>query len=355
MDTTLFLRKRPKNNLLFKIYIKVKLREEEKILDIFNAIGSLFGYLLWFFYVIFKNYGVAIILFTIVVKVVLFPLSIRQQKSMAKTARMSQKQQEIRNKYANDQRKMNEELQKLYDKEGGMQTGGCVTMFIPLLILMGVYYAVVSPLSNTLHMSNDVVTNALNNLTVMPGIGTQFTTIYGQLEIVNIAIQPNGEIFLSQFFNSADIASIVDYANSFNFFGIDLLGKPSDGFSILWAIPVLSFVTSAGSQFFTMKIQGQLNQQKGCMGAMIIIMPLFSAYIAYTLPAAVGFYWIISTVTGFAQTVLLQKFYSVNHMVAKQEAQRVELLRQQEANIQYSYNPRKRVIENNNNSKKKKK
>lgn len=323
-------------------------------MDLFNGIGSLFGYVLWFFYVIFKNYGVALILFTIAVKVLMFPLSIRQQKSMAKSAKMSQKQQEIRNKYANDQRKMNEELQKLYEKEGGMQTGGCMTMFIPLLILMGVYYSVVSPLSNTLHMSGDVVTNALNNLTVMPGIGTQFTTIYGQIEIVNIATQANGEIFLSQFFNSADVNAIVDYANSFNFIGLDLLGKPSDGFSILWLIPALCFVTSLASQMFTMKLQGSLNQQKGCMGAMLITMPLFSAYIAYTVPAAVGFYWIISTITSFGQTVLLQKFYSVNHMVAKQEAQRVELLRQQEANIEYSYNPRKRVIEDNNSKKKKK-
>ncbi|MEF2919579.1 MAG: YidC/Oxa1 family membrane protein insertase [Acutalibacteraceae bacterium] len=323
-------------------------------MDLFNGIGSLFGYVLWFFYVIFKNYGVALILFTIAVKVLMFPLSIRQQKSMAKSAKMSQKQQEIRNKYANDQRKMNEELQKLYEKEGGMQTGGCMTMFIPLLILMGVYYSVVSPLSNTLHMSGDVVTNALNNLTVMPGIGTQFTTIYGQIEIVNIATQANGEIFLSQFFNSADVTAIVDYANSFNFIGLDLLGKPSDGFSILWLIPALCFVTSLVSQMFTMKLQGSLNQQMGCMGAMLITMPLFSAYIAYTVPAAVGFYWIISTITSFGQTVLLQKFYSVNHMVAKQEAQRVELLRQQEANIEYSYNPRKRVIEDNNSKKKKK-
>lgn len=323
-------------------------------MDLFNGIGSLFGYVLWFFYVIFKNYGVALILFTIAVKVLMFPLSIRQQKSMAKSAKMSQKQQEIRNKYANDQRKMNEELQKLYEKEGGMQTSGCMTMFIPLLILMGVYYSVVSPLSNTLHMSGDVVTNALNNLTVMPGIGTQFTTIYGQIEIVNIATQANGEIFLSQFFNSADVTAIVDYANSFNFIGLDLLGKPSDGFSILWLIPALCFVTSLVSQMFTMKLQGSLNQQKGCMGAMLITMPLFSAYIAYTVPAAVGFYWIISTITSFGQTVLLQKFYSVNHMVAKQEAQRVELLRQQEANIEYSYNPRKRVIEDNNSKKKKK-
>ena len=333
--------------------------EEAKNLDpfgaIFNIIGSLFGYVLWFFYSIFNNYGIAIILFTIVVKLVLFPMSIKQQKSMATTARLSKKQQDIRQKYANDPTKMNEELQKLYEKEGGMQSSGCISMFIPLLILMGVYYAVVSPLTNTLHMNSDVVTNALNNLTVMPGIGTQFTTIYGQLEIVNIATQSGGELFLSQFFGPEEIVNIANYAQSFNFLGLNLLGKPNDGFSVLWLIPALCLISSLATQLVTMKIQGTLKQQQGCMIAMFLIMPLFSAYIAYTVPAAVGFYWIISTLTSFLQTLILQNFYSANHMIAKQEAQRVELLRLQEKNVAYSYNPRKRINENNSNSKNKKK
>lgn len=319
----------------------------------FNAIGSLFGYLLWFFYSLFNNYGIAIILFTIVVKLVMFPTSIHQQKSMAKTARLSKKQQEVRQKYANDPKKMNDELQKLYEKEGGMQSTGCLSMFIPLFILMGVYYAVVSPLTNTMHMDQSVVTSALNNLTVMPGIGNQFTTIYGQLEIVNIAGQAGGDLFLNQFFSTEDVVAIANYSNGFNFAGLNLLGKPSDGFSVLWLIPALCFVSSVVSQFITMKIQGTLNQQKGCMAAMIFILPLFSAYVAYSVPAAVGFYWIISTITGFFQTLILQNFYSVNHMIAKQEAQRVELLRLQEKNVAYSYNPRKRGNENkakNNNN-----
>lgn len=320
-------------------------------MDIFSTIGSLFGYVLWFFYSIFNNYGVAIILFTIVVKLLMFPLSVKQQKSMANNSRMAQKQQEIRQKYANDQRKMNEEIQKLYEKEGGMPSMGCMTMFVPLIILMGVYYAVVSPLTNTLHMDNATVTSALNQLTVMPGIGNQFTTVYGQLEIVNIATQENGQIFLSQYFNPADIISISDYAGSFNFLGLNLLGRPDDGFSVLIIIPILCFVTSFASQIVTMLIQGTLKQQQGCMLIMFLMLPLFSAYIAYTVPAAVGFYWVISTITGFVQTLILQKFYSAKHMIAKQEAQRVALLREQEKNVVYSYNPRKRIDNNTNNQK----
>jgi len=313
---------------------------------LFGTIGSLFGYVLWFFYTIFNNYGVAIIFFTIVVKLLLFPLSIHQQKSMAKNARMSKKQQEIRQKYAGDTKKANEEIQKLYEKEGGMQSMGCMSMFVPLVILMGVYYAIASPLTNTLHMNKTIVTNALNNLTVMPGIGNQFTSIYGQLEIVNISKQSAGNLFLGGFFSKSEISSISSYAESFNFLGMDLLGKPSDGFSILWLIPALCLITSLVSQVVTMKIQGNFRQQQqGCMMGMLLFAPLFSAYIAFSVPAAVGFYWIMSTLTSFVQTLILQNFYSADHMTAMQEAQRVELLRLQEQNVEYVYRPKKRVSE----------
>ena len=312
---------------------------------LFGTIGSLFGYVLWFFYTIFNNYGVAIIFFTIVVKLLLFPLSIRQQKSMAKNARMSKKQQEIRQKYAGDTKKANEEIQKLYEKEGGMQSMGCMSMFVPLVILMGVYYAIASPLTNTLHMNKTVVTNALNNLTVMPGIGNQFTSIYGQLEIVNISKQSAGNLFLGGFFSQSEISSISSYAESFNFLGMDLLGKPSDGFSVLWLIPALCLITSLVSQVVTMKIQGNFRQQQGCMMGMLLFTPLFSAYIAFSVPAAVGFYWIMSTLTSFVQTLILQNFYSADHMTAMQEAQRVELLRLNEQNVEYVYRPKKRISE----------
>ena len=89
------------------------------------------------------------------------------------------------------------------------------------------------------------------------------------------------------------------------------------------------------------------------MKFMFLIMPLFSAYIAYTVPAAVGYYWIISTLLGLAQTLILQKFYNVNIMTAKSEAQRVALLNMNEAKVKYEYNPRKRSglePDNNNNN-----
>ena len=114
-------------------------------------VGSVtfFGYLLWFFYEFTKNYGVSIILFTIVLKIIMFPFSIKQQKSMAKNTRLQGKQKEIQKKYGDNKQKMSEEMQKLYQQEGVNPMGGCLTSIIPLIIMMGIYYSVVNPLQNT--------------------------------------------------------------------------------------------------------------------------------------------------------------------------------------------------------------
>lgn len=328
-------------------------------MELFNWIGYIFGYVLFAAFSIFKNYGVAIILFTIFIKLIMFPLSIKQQKSMAKNARMSAKQQELKEKYGNDREKLNEEMNKLYSQEG-MGNMGCLTMMVPMFLLMGVYYAVISPLTNTLHLAKESVTSAINNLTTLPGIGNEFSGIYGQIDIIGIARNEEGLAYLGKIFNQIELNSISEYSNGLNFLGFDLLGKPQDAFNggqwYLILIPVLCFLTSFLSQLFTTKLQNNQAQQQGCMKAMFIIMPLFSAYIAYSVPAAVGFYWIISTVIGFLQTILLQKFYSVGQMGAKQEAQRVALLEEQEALVQYEYNPKfeKTVQKNNKKGKKKK-
>ena len=85
---------------------------------IFNFFGSILGYLLWFFYLVVHNYGVAIILFTVVMKAVLFPFSVKQQKSMAANSKLAVKQKELQKKYGNDKQRLQIETQKLYEKEG---------------------------------------------------------------------------------------------------------------------------------------------------------------------------------------------------------------------------------------------
>ncbi len=339
------------------------------MMDILNFIGGLLGYVLYFCFMLVRNYAWAIILFTIIIKAVVFPTSIKQQRTMARNARMSAKQMELREKYGNDRVKMNEEMQKLYEKEGISPTSGCLTtMLLPMILLLGVYQSVINPLTNTIHFAAEKVNSCISYLNTLPGIGTSFNNYYGQIEILKLSQTNEGVTFLGNYFNKGEIAQINEFGSSCNLFGLDLLGRPSEGgfnpfTNPLILIPVLCLVSSLVAQLITMRFQkintGQ--QPMGCMKFAFLIMPLFSVYISYSVPAAVGYYWIISTLLGLAQSIVLQKFYNVDIMTAKSEAQRVALLQMNEKNVKYEYNPRVRnsnVVNNvnkpKNNSAKKK-
>lgn len=294
---------------------------------IFGSIGYLFGYLLWFFYCLVKNYGVAIILFTIAIKIIMFPLSVKQQKTMAKNANLSRKQRELQKKYGNDKAKLNEELAKLYEKEG-TNLFGCLSTFVPLFLMFSVYFAVVNPLQNTLHIGIDKINQALSTLQQIPVIGPSFTAQYGQITIVK-----HFNVFRDHLtmFNAADIANIDFFSQGFSFLGLNLLNTPSNSpfSSMLWIIPVLCFISYLITQIFTQKITGTQVQQQGCSKYASYVIPLISSYFAYNVPAAVGFYWVISTVFSFFQTLVLNHFYNAGLMNAKSEAARV-LLRESE-------------------------
>ena len=227
------------------------------MMQIFNFFGGLLGYILWFFYMIVKNYGVAIILFTVVVKFLLFPFSIKQQKSMASQSKMAAKQKELQAKYGKDKMKYNEELQKLYEKEGVRPMGGCLTTLLPFPIMLGLYYSVVFPLKNVLHLPSEAVDKALNMLSSIPGIGSSFSanSFYNEIEIVKHFDTLRDH--LSGVFTGSELDQIESLSHGFQFFGLDLLQTPqsSDWSAMMWLIPVLCLISSWASQFVMMKMQ----------------------------------------------------------------------------------------------------
>lgn len=265
-------------------------------MQIFGSIGWLLGFILWGAFYIFKNFGIAIIVFTIVVKAALFPFSLKQQKSMAGSARLSKKQKELREKYGNNREKLQEEMNKLYEKEGIKPMGGCMTTIIPMIILLGIFYAVAYPLTNTLHIDGAKVSEALSFANAIPGYThTVGNATYQEISLLRIFPQIQGYLLNEGVFNAAEIASINEFANGFTIFGnVDLLIVPNQlGFwSWYLLFPVLCFVSNVGSSFIMQKInsQNQAMQQQGCMKAMIYLLPLFSAWIAYSVPAAMSFY-----------------------------------------------------------------
>jgi YidC/Oxa1 family membrane protein insertase len=307
--------------------------------NFFNFFGSALGYLLWFFYELVQNYGVSIILFTVVTKIILFPFSVKQQISMAANSKIAVKQKELQKKYGKDRERLQIETQKLYEKEGVNPASGCLTMVIPLLIMMGLYYTVLYPLINALHVSGSAANAAADMLKLIPGIGQSFDTRYAQIEIVKhfAALKP----YLTMF-SVDELARIESFSHGFSFLGLNLLDTPCDSANIfgtlfrsnLWAIPVLCLLSSIVTQYFTMKLQpGMQQQQQGCMKYMFYFFPLFTAWIACTMPAAVGFYWIISTITGFLQTIILNIWFGPADLGAKAEARRIALREEEEAKM----------------------
>lgn len=305
--------------------------------NFFNFFGSIFGYVLWGFYLLIPNYGVAIILFTIVFKLLLFPFSIKQQRSMAASGKIQVKIQNLQKRYADDKQRLQIETQKLYEKEGFDPTGGCSTMLLPFLIMFGIYYTVLNPLSNALHLSADAISKALGMMNQIPGYASVSIGRYSQIEIVrNFA---NLKPYLTMF-SGDEIGRLQSFSHGFKFLGLDLLGTPCDAGNIfgtlfrsnLWIIPALCLVSSVVTQYFSMKMQ-PVKQQQGCMTFGFYMMALFSAWWACTIPAAVGFYWIISNVMSLAQVVVMNTYYSPDKMNAETEARRIALREQQEAAV----------------------
>ena len=138
-------------------------------MQIFGFLGNILGYALWAAFYVFQNFGLAIIVFTIIVKLLILPFSVKQQKSMAGTARLSKKQKELKEKYGNNRQLLQEEMNKLYEKEGIKPMGGCLTTIVPMLVLFGVFYAVAYPLTNTLHLNGDAVNSAVTYMSKIPG------------------------------------------------------------------------------------------------------------------------------------------------------------------------------------------
>lgn len=321
---------------------------------VFNFIGSIFGYILWAVFWVFQNFGIAIIVFTLIFRAILFPSSVKQQKSMAANASLQAKQREIREKYANNKAKQNEEIQKLYDKEGVSPMSGCLTSLFPMFIMLGIYYAVVRPLSNVIHLSTEVITQ-LNSI---PGVYLTQNNIYSEMNALKLFTNADNVNLLIQHGLPAEkLHEIHNLAGGFNFLGLDLLNIPqSTGFTnAIIIIPILCLVTSLGSQILTMRMNGNPMQgQQGCMKYMMLLLPLITVYISYIVPGAVGFYWVWSTIFGFLQTLIINKFFSAGHLNAQAQAEHIALMEIKEAKVPYDYQPVSLPQQTNNNNKKKK-
>lgn len=292
-----------------------------------------FGYLLGWLYQLTSSYGLALILFAILVKLVLMPASAKGKKSTMKMSRLTPQMNLIREKYANDQQKMNMAIQELYKKEGVSMTGGCLWSLLPLLVLLPLYAVVRQPIIYMLHESLETTSAIMNTIKeAMPDLVNSGNLYYEQMLAAPLLPQ-----FAEELKGIVSNPQTLEGLN-FQFLGIDLARIPNiaiwnwDNFG--WAnwglllMPVLSVASQFVSMFVMQKMNNSLvTNEKGIQDqeaakesqmnktnkTMMYIMPLMTLWIGFTVPAALSLYWfiqgVVSTVSDAYLTARYRKIY----------------------------------------------
>ena len=285
-----------------------------------------FAWLVRLFYNLTNSYGVALILFTLVIKLIMLPFQMKSKKSMMRMSRVSGQMQELQKRYAKNQAKLQEEMQKLYEEEGVNPMSGCLWSLIPFPILIALYSIIRQPITHFMMLSKDVLQTVvqsaadagvnLTNIVMMdkatgtPALkdGLYQLASYGQINLVK-AVQEMGLSTPEGWFDM-----------NYNFLGLDLTATPWEyvkNFTFTWAvigvilIPILAGLSQFVFSKLTMKTQPQADAAGGAsMKSMMYIMPLMSVYIAFIMPAALGVYWIAQSVFSLIQEAILNKTFS---------------------------------------------
>ncbi len=296
-----------------------------------------FGYVLDWLYQFTTNYGVSLILFAVIVRLVLMPISAKSKKSMMKMSRLQPRIQAIKDKYPNDQQKQNEAIQKLQQEEGAsLGCGGCLWSFIPLLILLPLYQVVRQPIQFMLHESADVAAVIVETVkTALPDAFSK-NNYYDQLTAAQHIAAYQEEILAALQAKNLELSNAAGTLQglNFNFLGIDLGQIPNWQFwnwkVVNWSVigGVLIPLLSAGSQVLSMWLsqnsnnsvitnsdgvqdkeaakQSQSAQQSKLM---MWMMPLMSLGIGFTVPASLSLYWLIGGVVAMVENQVMTTHY----------------------------------------------
>ena len=326
--------------------------ETKDTTSISDLIRVPFGYLLDWLYTFTNSYGLALILFSLIVKLVLLPMSVKSKKSMLKMSRLSPQVKALEAKYGDDKQKYQMAVQQMYKEEGVSMGGGCLWSFIPLLILLPLYNVIREPITYMMHNSRSI-SEAIVAFLQASGENLGKNAYYAQLAAA-------GHIgdYMEELKSLAVTANANLQAMNFQFLGIDLAAIPTfrfwdcEGWSEigLFLIPVVSAGLQAVSMWISQKMNNQVatnadgeqdvdaaktaNQTNATM---MLMMPLMSLWIGFSMPAAISIYWIAQAVFGAIQdyflTVHFRKVYDEEdairqELAAKRRAEEDEKERQ---------------------------
>ena len=309
-----------------------------------DFLGSIIAYPFRWIDSISPNYVVTLILFAILMKLVLFPFGIKQQKNSVKQEKLRPYETIIRKKYAGrtdnvSKQKMNQEIMDLYQKENFNPASGCLPLLLQLPILFALYQVIIKPATFLLQFPKDVLTKIgeIAELVVGEKVITeidQINKILGaDLTVLEADVATQVKALMSSVVTVKGDATTVGAAlenlkDSFEILNLNLMDKPEFALTPLVLIPIFVFVFSWGSMKLTRKFtyqpQAGDNATAASMKMMDITMPLMSTFICFGVPAGIGIYWIIQNVLGVVQQFVLFKLYPIPPMT-EEELKQAEL------------------------------
>lgn len=288
----------------------------------FNFFANIFGYILKWIYLLVKNYGLAIIIFSVLVKIVMLPISIRQQKTMKKNEKIQKELKILQIKHKGNPERLNQETMELYKRENVNPFGGCFTIIIQFILLISMFYLVKSPLTYMQKIDSNVIEN----------------------EIVEIK-KVNGEDSISQGYPEMSVIKYLKQNNdtenqmyiNMDFLGLDLSKVPQENFGDwkVFVIPVLYVISSILSIKMTTNMtnkkkeekeknkeekalltdenKAEMNQEEMAAQmnkSMSLMMPILSVSVSLIAPLGLALYWLINNIIMMIERLMLNKLFS---------------------------------------------
>ena len=292
----------------------------------FEFFANIFGYLLGFFYNLINNYGLAIIVFSLIIKIILLPLSIKQQRTLKKSSELQEKMKTIQFKYKNNQEKLNQEMMNLYKSENMSPFSGCLTAIVQFILLISIFFLVKSPLTYMEKIPTDSINTYVNQLKEE---GKAVSEVYPEIDLIREAD------WLKE--KNPEDGNVDRLKLEMNFLGLDLSKIPQQNITdfTVYIIPLLYILSSFISIRMTTSMQEKMknkNKEKevidGTTGKELVpeeekdeidtvmqtnkmmswMMPIMSISIAFVAPLGLALYWLVNNILMILERLILNKF-----------------------------------------------
>ena len=283
----------------------------------FNFFANIFGYILNFLYNLVNNYGLAIILFTLLIKIIMLPLSIKQQKTLKKSSELQEKMKILQFKYKNDPEQLNREVMSLYKEEKMNPFSGCFSAIVQFVLIISIFYLVKSPLTYMKKIEKTVLDNYISQIQQE---GKQISDFYPEIDIIREKGQENEDVKINM-----------------DFLGLDLSKIPQQNINdyTVYILPALYIISSFISIRMTTAMTNKNKQDKKLLSSsseevkeeinevdtimqtnkmMSWLMPIMSISIAFVAPLGLALYWLINNLLMIVERIVL------NYIMKKEES-----------------------------------